>query len=984
MFQPRVLTIAIIAATLGVAGCNSNDDDGSQRFSAGTSAPTMTTITVTPSLGKIRNAKVILRSAKTNQELAPAKLLSETTGTAQFSVPISKLAEPIIASVLPNDTGDVQYFDEATNQLTTIAITTANRDTPILRAAATVGPNANMGVTALTEAAVQTAEAKPGGLLVNIDSINALIKAELKLAYSILQAPVVIGELTQYSQLANASLAENQRAYAAYLANLAKQAALLNPSSSQPAFDIVKTLSADFKDDSQLNASFDAQQFIIAYNAAFATAWADVANALIAALKNLPANTTNFDAFFNTVGESVPVATPIRVVDGVAEYACADEDKLRSSNGTQSINIDFINQSGSNLNIFWLNYAGQRTSYKQGLATTQTHSQQTFVTHPWVVTDAAGLCKGILRPLTQTNKTLTFNVNGTTTIGSTPPPTSTQILHPAMVRTYFGKIWHTTGTGIPARTPCSISLTEAGELSMNVASVRYSVTIPDQIIDADSDMTKDNNHINSVGSYATTWTGRAHVGGYGMGWAHYTSSNLADGPISVDTLPYANGSYGTTPQIVCDTYSTTGGAASLGDGVAGAAEIGSDGSFKAATVIAKAQTNSRVQTWTDPAYGEISVTYGLNSKAISNISVKRTVGSAKTFDCSGNSCAGAGFSGVNKVPSLVLNNVTVTGASTQILNGVLLESPDANNPPVDNSNTCSSQGADDKLGFTNAPTDFCSFSKISSTAISAPDIYTFVNGTANVKVTVENGIVSNVLAENNTYAFACGAGGTNPACSGITFHNTASYKEFVFSNTTLAPLSGTGQAITVQNGSLIHQTPVTGGTTIGGSPSFTQGTSFGGSAVVPTTGANNFKLVILTDGIPPYGHASKIAFSGTHSSNVKSTTVVGFATKADQDALSATQYVINGYSVDVVGQELQINIGGYRCSFDANKPFAVYGNSTNGVAVSYQTPFGLDANCNVQLTFGLDNVLTNITMTQINATPNAATPYSITAGLNAL
>ncbi|MBK8326919.1 MAG: hypothetical protein IPL02_07835 [Moraxellaceae bacterium] len=121
-------------------------------------------------------------------------------------------------------------------------------------------------------------------------------------------------------------------------------------------------------------------------------------------------------------------------------------------------------------------------------------------------------------------------------------------------------------------------------------------------------------------------------------------------------------------------------------------------------------------------------------------------------------------------------------------------------------NDCTSQGADDKLGFTNAPSDFCGFTKATSTAISNPDIYTFFNSDKkeNVKVTLANNAVTSVSIENDKYGFACGVGFT--ACSGVTL-NTANTNtiEFVFNNTALGVVNGASQGITVKNGSLIHQ-----------------------------------------------------------------------------------------------------------------------------------------------------------------------------------
>ena len=121
-------------------------------------------------------------------------------------------------------------------------------------------------------------------------------------------------------------------------------------------------------------------------------------------------------------------------------------------------------------------------------------------------------------------------------------------------------------------------------------------------------------------------------------------------------------------------------------------------------------------------------------------------------------------------------------------------------------NNCTSQGVDNKLGFANAPTDFCGFTKVTSTAISNPDTYNFFNADKkeNVEVTVVNNAVTSVSIENNKYGFACGVGFT--ACSGVTL-NTANTNtiEFVFNNTALNVANGASQGITVKNGSLIHQ-----------------------------------------------------------------------------------------------------------------------------------------------------------------------------------
>ena len=153
MFKPKALTIAIVSSALFLTACNSNDDDNVALPNA------TTTITVTPSLGKILNARVALKNATTGATIAATKTLTPSdNGTATFTVPIKQLAEPILAEVLPTTAGKVEYFDEALEQNKTITVAAADIAKPILRAAASVTANANIGVTGLTEAAVQQAE----------------------------------------------------------------------------------------------------------------------------------------------------------------------------------------------------------------------------------------------------------------------------------------------------------------------------------------------------------------------------------------------------------------------------------------------------------------------------------------------------------------------------------------------------------------------------------------------------------------------------------------------------------------------------------------------------------------------------------------------------------------------------------------------------------------------------------------------------------
>ena len=122
------------------------------------------------------------------------------------------------------------------------------------------------------------------------------------------------------------------------------------------------------------------------------------------------------------------------------------------------------------------------------------------------------------------------------------------------------------------------------------------------------------------------------------------------------------------------------------------------------------------------------------------------------------------------------------------------------------SDLCESNGADDKLGFKNAPQDFCSFSKASTTVITSPDIYTFFNADKkqNVKVTISGTAVKSIQLENDKYAWACGVG-TTYACTGAVFTKNGNTAQVTFQNALLEAVSGTTQALTIKNGALIYQ-----------------------------------------------------------------------------------------------------------------------------------------------------------------------------------
>lgn len=98
----------------------------------------------------------------------------------------------------------------------------------------------------------------------------------------------------------------------------------------------------------------------------------------------------------------------------VPEVGCNNELAYRSQFGVTTATIRFANRSirevrpdgttyreAVTYNIYWLNYKGERVLYKV-LAPGEQVVQQTFLTHPWLVTRARdGSCVGIFLPTTE-------------------------------------------------------------------------------------------------------------------------------------------------------------------------------------------------------------------------------------------------------------------------------------------------------------------------------------------------------------------------------------------------------------------------------------------------------------------------------------------------------------------------------------------------------------------------------------------------------
>ena len=91
-------------------------------------------------------------------------------------------------------------------------------------------------------------------------------------------------------------------------------------------------------------------------------------------------------------------ATTAHAQGELKDVGCADEISLRSTDFSQSTEVTFVNDSRRSIRTYWLNYQGKRVFYAE-IGPGGNYVQQTYVTHPWVITnDRSGDCVGLYLP----------------------------------------------------------------------------------------------------------------------------------------------------------------------------------------------------------------------------------------------------------------------------------------------------------------------------------------------------------------------------------------------------------------------------------------------------------------------------------------------------------------------------------------------------------------------------------------------------------
>lgn len=233
-FNPTVkaiLKLSILSVCLGLAACNDSNDSSNSAITPPTQSANGT-LTVTPSLGKISNAEIILK------QINGGKILGSLNTGSSGSVTFNNIASDVgNLEVEVKATSNSNYFDEATGKSVPFSGS--------LHAALPFVANSTIAVTPLTEAAYQYAKTQNAALSTQaINSANTHI-SKLFGVENITQPVTLVASTTDLAQLKN----NKTDGYALLLAAIAETSQkVLGDEESSPAIKASFALAADATD----------------------------------------------------------------------------------------------------------------------------------------------------------------------------------------------------------------------------------------------------------------------------------------------------------------------------------------------------------------------------------------------------------------------------------------------------------------------------------------------------------------------------------------------------------------------------------------------------------------------------------------------------------------------------------------------------------------------------------------------------------------
>ncbi len=162
-------------------------------------------------------------------------------------------------------------------------------------------------------------------------------------------------------------------------------------SASEPASDGAATPEKEaFESAKELGTKDAWDAFLSNYPSGF---HADLARAY---LTKLAAGASEGAASPPPAGAEVAAATALPTQLAVA-VSCKQQGKIRAKYSDRPTSITFVNKSGAYRGILWLDFNGKPKTYAN-LKDGERVTLQTFLSHPWMVTDGPGNCLQIALP----------------------------------------------------------------------------------------------------------------------------------------------------------------------------------------------------------------------------------------------------------------------------------------------------------------------------------------------------------------------------------------------------------------------------------------------------------------------------------------------------------------------------------------------------------------------------------------------------------
>ena len=91
---------------------------------------------------------------------------------------------------------------------------------------------------------------------------------------------------------------------------------------------------------------------------------------------------------------------------------CSQEESLRSVEAQTSTVVEFMNRSSGHIQIYWIDYTGQRVLYNI-LWPDECYQQKTYLTQPWLIIDSMGECRHSYLPDEQSGSVVASDASGT-------------------------------------------------------------------------------------------------------------------------------------------------------------------------------------------------------------------------------------------------------------------------------------------------------------------------------------------------------------------------------------------------------------------------------------------------------------------------------------------------------------------------------------------------------------------------------------------